>query len=62
MEFYQMANLGGDQDLRGYRLGRFAETKFSYKHLISPFDALRFKAVVPLRLGLLLELIMDEFG
>ena len=52
MEFYQMANLGGDQDLRGYRLGRFAGDKVFLQTSDLRFDALRFKAVVPLRLGL----------
>ena len=51
MEFYQMANLGGDQDLRGYRLGRFAGDKVFLQTSDLRFDALRFKAVVPLRLG-----------
>ncbi|MGV0830676.1 metallophosphoesterase [Empedobacter brevis] len=52
MEFYQMANLGGDQDLRGYRLGRFSGDKVFLQTSDLRFDALRFKAVVPLRLGL----------
>ncbi|UWX67633.1 metallophosphoesterase [Empedobacter stercoris] len=51
MEFYQMANLGGDQDLRGYRLGRFAGDKVFLQTSDLRFDALRFKAIVPLRLG-----------
>ena len=52
MEFYQMANLGGDQDLRGYRLGRFAGDKVFLQTSDLRFDALKFKAVVPMRLGM----------
>ncbi|MEG0983650.1 metallophosphoesterase [Algoriella sp.] len=51
MEFYQMANLGGDQDLRGYRLGRFVGDKVFLQTSDLRFDALRFTAVVPMRLG-----------
>ncbi len=51
IEFYQMANLGGDQDLRGYRLGRFTGHKVFLQTSDLRYDALRFKAIVPMRLG-----------
>ncbi|WP_313376468.1 metallophosphoesterase [Chishuiella sp.] len=51
IEFYQMATLGGDQDFRGYRPGRFAANKVFLQTSDLRFDAFRFKAIVPLRLG-----------
>lgn len=52
IEFYQMANLGGDTDLRGYRLGRFTGNKVFLQSSDIRLDALKFTAVIPMRLGL----------
>jgi hypothetical protein len=52
IEFYQMANLGGDLDMRGYRLGRFTGDKVFLQTSDLRFDAFKFKAVVPMRLGM----------
>lgn len=51
IEFYQMANLGGDTDLRGYRLGRFTGHKVFLQSSDIRYDALKFTAIIPMRLG-----------
>lgn len=51
-EFYQGANLGGDQDLRGYRLGRFVGDRAFLHTSDVRLDLLKIKAGIPMRLGL----------
>ena len=50
-EFYQGAILGGDQDLRGYRLGRFIGDKVFLQSTDLRLDLLKLKAGIPMRLG-----------
>lgn len=51
-EFYQGAILGGDQDLRGYRNGRFVGDRTLLHTSDVRMDLLKIKAGVPMRLGL----------
>lgn len=50
-EFYQGAVLGGDQDLRGLRPGRFVGDKVFLQTTDLRLDLLRIKAGIPMRLG-----------
>ncbi len=51
-EFYQGAFLGGDQDLRGYRNGRFVGDKTLLHTSDLRLDLVKIKAGIPMRLGL----------
>jgi len=51
-EFYQAISLGGDQDLRGYRFGRFTGDKAFLQTSDLRLDLLKIKAGIPMRLGL----------
>ena len=51
-EFYQAITLGGDQDLRGYRFGRFSGDKSFLQTTDLRLDMVKFKAGIPMRLGI----------
>ena len=51
-EFYQAVNIGGDQDLRGYRFGRFAGDKALVHTSDLRLEVMKFKAIIPMRLGM----------
>ena len=50
-EFYQAAFLGGDQDLRGYRFGRFTGEQAFLQSTDLRMNLMRVRTFVPLRLG-----------
>jgi len=50
-EFYQAASIGGDDDLRGYRQGRFAGQSSFTQSSDLRYDILKLKIGVPMRLG-----------
>jgi len=50
-EFFQAAYLGGDQDLRGYRLGRFRGEQVFLHSTDIRYNVTKIKMFIPLRLG-----------
>lgn len=51
-EFYQGATIGGDDDLRGYRSGRFTGNRSYMQSSDLRLDLLRLKIGIPMRLGI----------
>ncbi len=51
-EFYQAAFIGGDDDLRGYRAGRFSGNRSFIQSSDLRYDLLKLKVGIPMRLGI----------
>jgi hypothetical protein len=51
-EFYQAAFIGGDNDLRGYRVGRFTGNRSFIQSSDLRYDLLKLKIGIPMRLGI----------